>query len=100
MISITTMLHQIAAVTVNTVTSNRGVSTNLMSSVNSIVNTITGLVGIVATITLIIGGFRYVTAGGNEKNVTAARNMIMYSIIGIIIVLLALAITNFVVGRL
>lgn len=99
MISITTMLHQIA-VTVNTITSNRGVSTDLMDSINAIVNTITGLVGIVATITLIIGGFRYVTAGGNEKNVTAARNMIMYSIIGIIIVLLALAITNFVVGRL
>lgn len=71
---------------------------DLISTVGTIINTLSGLIGIVAVIMLIIGGFRYATAGANEKNVTAARNQIMYAIIGIVIVLLAWGITQFVLG--
>lgn len=73
---------------------------DLLGTIGTVINTMVGLVGVVATIMLIIGGFRYATAGANEKNVTAARNQIMYAIIGIIITLVALGITNFVLGAL
>lgn len=69
---------------------------DLIATVGLIINSLSGLIGIVAVIMLIIGGFRYATAGANEKNVTAARNQIMYAIIGIVIVLLAWGITQFV----
>lgn len=78
---------------------NSGLSTNLLGPsgiLTVIINTAIGLVGIVATIMLIIGGFRYATSAGNEKAVTAAKQQIMYAIIGIIIVLIAFAITSFV----
>lgn len=73
---------------------------DLLGTIGIIINTLVGLVGVVATIMLIIGGFRYATAGANEKNVEKARNQIMYAIIGIVITLLALGITNFVLNAL
>ncbi len=65
-----------------------------------IVNIMLFLIGAVAVIMLIIGGVRYVISGGKQEDVTAAKNTIMYAIIGIIVALLAFAIVNFVVGRL
>ena len=48
---------------------------------------------------LIIGGFRYVTSNGDSSQVTAAKNTIMYSVIGLIIAIFAYGIVNFVVFR-
>jgi len=47
-------------------------------------------------IMLIWGGIRYTTSAGNSANVTAAKNTIMYAIIGLIIAFLAFAIVNWV----
>ena len=62
-----------------------------------IVNIMLFIVGAVAVIMLIIGGIRYVTSNGAQDQVTAAKNTIMYAIIGIIVAVLAYAIVNFVV---
>ncbi len=45
---------------------------------------------------IIIGGLRYVVSGGNATAVTAAKNTILYAIVGVIVALLAYAIINFV----
>lgn len=65
-----------------------------------IVNIMLFIVGAVAVIMLIIGGIRYVTSNGAQDQVTAAKNTIMYAIIGIIVAVLAYAIVNFVVAGL
>lgn len=57
------------------------------------------LTGSVAVITLIISGFTYVVSNGNAQRVEKAKNGIIYSIIGIIIVASAFTITHFVIGR-
>lgn len=57
------------------------------------------LAGIVAVIVIIIGGILYSTSAGDSGSVTKAKNMILYSIVGLVIVLSAFAITNFVIGR-
>ena len=46
---------------------------------------------------LIYGGIRYTTSGGNANSVTAAKNTVIYSIVGLVISILAYAIVNFVV---
>lgn len=56
------------------------------------------LIGAVSVIMLIIGGFRYVLSGGDSTQVTNAKNTILYSVVGIVIALLAYAIINFVVS--
>ena len=62
----------------------------------TIVQTMLFVVGAVAVIMLIYGGFRYVISGGNSANVTAAKNTILYAIVGVIVALLAYAIIDFV----
>jgi cytochrome bd-type quinol oxidase subunit 2 len=52
------------------------------------------VVGIIAIISLVIGGATYLTAYGDEKRIDKAKSIIKYSIIGIIVVLAALVIAN------
>lgn len=55
--------------------------------------------GTVAVIVIIIAGINYVTSTGDAGKVTKAKNMLTYAVVGLIIVLVAFAITNFVIGR-
>lgn len=69
---------------------------SFQGTLNRIVNIISIIVGIVAVIMIIYGGFRYITSGGNTEKVTSAKNTILYGIIGLIIVALAQVIVKFV----
>ncbi|MGK2896331.1 MAG: hypothetical protein ACSLEY_01910 [Candidatus Saccharimonadales bacterium] len=64
----------------------------------TITNVLLYVLGAISVIMIIIGGLRYVISGGNSANVTAAKNTILYAIVGIIIALLSYAIINFVLG--
>ena len=61
-----------------------------------IVNVLLFFIAAIAVIMLIIGGIRYVVSGGDQSAVTAAKNTILYAIIGIIVAILAYAAVNFV----
>jgi hypothetical protein len=63
---------------------------------NTIVNVLLFIIGAISVIMLIWGGIRYTTSAGNSANVTAAKNTIMYAIIGLIFAFLAFAIVNWV----
>lgn len=69
---------------------------SLTDLVAKIVNILSVLIGAIAVIMLIFGGFRYVTSAGNDVGVQAAKNTILYAIIGLIIVALAQVIVKFV----
>lgn len=66
----------------------------------TIVNILLFIIGALCVIMLIYGGIRYTTSGGNSTSVTAAKNTIMYAIIGLVIAFLAFAIVNWVLGSL
>lgn len=61
-----------------------------------VVNILLFIIGAICVIMLIWGGIRYTTSAGNSANVTAAKNTIMYAIIGLVIAFLAFAIVNWV----
>ena len=63
----------------------------------NVVNILLFIIGAVSVIMLIYGGIRYTTSGGNANSVTAAKNTIMYSIIGLVVAILAFAVVQFVV---
>jgi hypothetical protein len=71
----------------------------LQGTVKTVVNVLSVVVGIVAVIMIIIGGFRYITSGGKQESVTAAKNTILYAVIGLVIVALAQVIVRFVLTR-
>jgi len=64
----------------------------------TITNILLFVVGALSVLMLIIGGLRYVISGGNASAVTAAKNTILYAIVGLIIAFLAYAAINFVLG--
>lgn len=70
-------------------------ATNLAET---LINTLLYLIGIVAVIVIILGGFRYVTSNGDQGQITAAKNIILYAVIGLIVAILAYVIVNFVVS--
>jgi len=76
---------------------------NLFSSngvFKKIVNAALFLIGAISVLMLIYGGIRYTISGGDSSSVTAAKNTIMYAVIGIVVALLAYAIVNFVLSQL
>ncbi len=65
-----------------------------------LINTMILIVGTVATLMIVIGGLRYVLSGGDASQTKSAKDTILYSIIGVVIALMAYAIVNFVVVEL
>jgi len=65
-----------------------------------IVNILLFIIGAVAVIMLIVGGIRYTVSGGKSDEVTAAKNTILYAIVGIVVAFLAYAVVNWVLTSL
>ncbi len=64
--------------------------------VGKIINVVLGLLGTVAIVVILIGGFKWMTAGGNDDQVGEAKKWIFSGIIGLAIILSSWAITRFV----
>ena len=69
------------------------------AALSDILGVVYFLAGAVAVISIIIAGIYYVAANGDSGRVTKAKNTIVYSVIGLVIVMSAFIITRFVVGR-
>ena len=54
--------------------------------------------GIIAVCVILYGGFIWMTASGNEDKVDKAKKIIIAGAIGLVVVLAAYAIVNFVIG--
>jgi hypothetical protein len=57
------------------------------------------LAGMIAVVVIIVAGIMYSTSAGDQARITKAKNLIVYSIAGLVVILSAFAITNFVTGR-
>lgn len=73
-------------------------TTDLHSVASKIVNIFSIIVGVVAVIMIIYGGFRYITSGGDSAKVGGAKNSLVYAIVGLIIVALAQLIVHYVLN--
>jgi hypothetical protein len=71
---------------------------SLTDIIQSILNWIFGIIGIVAVVMVIYGGFNLMTSAGDPGKVKKGKNTILYGIIGLVISLLAFAIVNFVLN--
>ncbi|MEK7570211.1 MAG: hypothetical protein AAB515_02120 [Patescibacteria group bacterium] len=72
-------------------------SADLKETVLNIITFVLGLLGLIAVIMILYGGFIWLTAGGNEDKVGSAKKIISAAIVGLIVILLSWAIVNFVV---
>lgn len=69
------------------------------AAVAGILNTVYFAAGIVAVIVIIVSAFFYVTSQGDASKIKRAKDGILYSVIGLVIVMVAFLITNFVIGQ-
>jgi hypothetical protein len=67
--------------------------------ITRLVNLFSVVVGIVAVVMIIIGGFRYIISGGDSSSVTDAKNTILYAIVGLIIVAISQFLVRFVLSQ-
>lgn len=72
----------------------------LRTSIMSIVNVALGFLAVVVIVGIIYGGFMMMTSGGSEDKNASGRKVVVAGVIGLIIILAALAITNFVIVQL
>ena len=66
--------------------------TDLMELVGSIVNSLSYLAIALAVLMLVIAGFIFLTAGGEPQKVNTAKTLVFYTLLGLIIIILAKAI--------
>lgn len=65
---------------------------------DGILNVVYFLGGLICVLVIIIAGFTYVTSAGESNSVKKAKSAILYAAIGIVVILLAFVITQFVIG--
>ena len=73
---------------------------SIESTIAQIINVALSLLGVVAVVIILAGGFKWMTAGGNEDKVAEARKLIFAGVIGLAIILSAFAIATFVLNNL
>jgi hypothetical protein len=68
------------------------------STITTVVDILSYVVGIVALFMIVFSGFQFITSGGNSNAVSKARNALLYSIIGLLMVALAQFLVHFVLN--
>ena len=72
---------------------------SLMSNVNMLINVFASVMGFLAVGMIIYGGFMLLTAQGDPARIKRGKDVVLYSVIGLILVMLAYAIINFVMNN-
>lgn len=75
-------------------------ATDIRLIVANIIRVALGLLGIVALVLIIYGGYLWMTAGGNDEQITTAKKFLFNTAIGLAIILSAYAIVSFVISKL
>ncbi len=65
-------------------------------AIETITSIIFGALMAISVIVIIIAGFMFVTAGGNDDTVTKARTMLLYAVIGIVVAIIAGPLVNWI----
>ena len=73
-------------------------SVTLQPLAAQVVNIFSIIVGVVAVLMVIYGGFKYITSGGESGNVSGAKNTLIYALVGLIVVAVAQFIVHFVLS--
>ncbi len=75
-------------------------SADLQDTAAGLIRVALGFLGIIAVVIVLFGGFKWMTAGGNDEKVSEAKRLLISGVIGLAIILSAWAITEFVISSL
>ena len=72
---------------------------SVSSFIQSIINILLFIAGVIAVVMVVIGGLRFVLSNGDSGATSKARNTIIYALVGLVITIMSYAIVNFVLGN-
>ncbi len=68
----------------------------IQSFIQSIIQILSTIAGLIATIFFVLGGVGYITSSGNPEALDRSKRTILYSAIGLVVVLGAFVLSNIV----
>lgn len=71
---------------------------DVRTTISGIIRAFMGLLGIVAVVIVLLGGFKWMTSQGSEEKVEEAKKLIISGVIGLIIIIAAYAIASFAIN--
>ena len=94
------MVWEVFAKSIKQQVNNVSDGNTLEDNVSNAINIVFALIGIAAIIIVIMGGISYATSQGEANKITKGKKLIITGLVGLIIVLLAFSIVNFVLNSL
>ena len=76
-----------------------GVPHNNDVDIMKFINLVFWVAGVIAVIIVIIAGINYSLSSGDPAKTASAKNAILYSVIGLVIISSAIAITGYIIGK-
>lgn len=76
-----------------------GGESDLNRVITVFLNLFSVILGIIAVVMIMYGGYKYITANGDSGNITSAKHTIIYALIGLVVVALAQSIVRFVLDK-
>lgn len=73
-------------------------TSDLQTTIGSLIRVALGFLGVIAVCIVLYGGFKWMTAGGNDEKVGEAKRLMISGLIGLAIIMSAYAIASFVIG--
>lgn len=71
-------------------------TTDIRVTIVNLIRVALGILGVVVLIIIIAGGFRWMTAGGNDDSIAQAKKIISAGVIGLLIIVVAYALTTWI----
>jgi hypothetical protein len=76
-----------------------GGTTKINTLITDVVNIFSAVVGVISVIMIIVGGFQYITSGGDTGKVGTAKTTIIYAIVGLVVVAFSQFLVQFVLNK-
>ena len=72
-------------------------SSELEVSIGNLIQIALGFLGVISVVIILMGGFKWMVASGNDDNIKEAQTLIFGGVVGLAVIAAACAITSFVV---
>ena len=73
---------------------------DLTVTIGKIIRIVLSFLGLIALILFLVGGFKWMSSGGEEEKISSAKKLMTAAVVGLFIVIIAYAATGFIIDRL
>lgn len=74
-------------------------SSDLPTFIISLINWLIGFAAVLAVIMIIVSGFQFITAFGDEKKIQKATSSLIFAIVGMVLVFIAPLVIQFIIDN-